>query len=403
MTTDEKQLILATVPILKDQGILLTKHFYNRMFTHNPELKNLFNMGNQQSSKQQTALANAILAYAENIANPSVLMPAIQAIAQKHTSLNIRPEQYSIVGKHLIASIGEVLGEAATLPILAAWTAAYWQLAQLMSGEETQIYKEQQQKPNGWTGWRLFKIVKREMESTEVCSFYLSPADGGKVPLHQPGQYVSIKILLPGLNMSQIRQYSISSAPSESYYRISVKREINPDSNINGMISNQLHDATPIDSFVELSAPAGQFVLPKLLTAPLTFISGGVGITPMMSMVEHLMQQNSTTPITWIHGCRNEAAHAFKDKIKEFSRANNNLKTYTFYEQCPLGNNADDVYEGYPEISCIKEPGDKTATTYFICGPTKFIQKQFNDLRERGIDAQHILFEEFGPQLLHLN
>jgi nitric oxide dioxygenase len=181
-----------------------------------------------------------------------------------------------------------------------------------------------------------------------------------------------------------------------------VKREINPDSNINGMISNQLHDTTPVDSFVELSAPAGQFVLPQQPTAPLTFISGGVGITPMMSMVEHLLQQNSIVPITWIHGCRNEAAHAFKDKIKEFSKKNNNLKIYTFYEQCPEGNKADNIYEGYPEISRIKEWGDK-ATTYFICGPSRFIQKQFNDLRKQGIDARNILFEEFGPQLLHLN
>ncbi len=93
MTSEQKQLISATVPVLKENGVMLTKHFYARMFSHNPELKNLFNMGNQQSGKQQTALAMAVLAYAENIANPGVLMPVVDRIGHKHVSLDIRPEQ----------------------------------------------------------------------------------------------------------------------------------------------------------------------------------------------------------------------------------------------------------------------------------------------------------------------
>ena len=403
MTTEQQQLVQATVPVLKEHGLLLTRHFYNRMFSHNPELKNLFNMGNQHSGKQQTALANAVLAYAENIADPSVLMPVIDMIAQKHTSLDIRPEQYSVVGKHLIASIREVLGETATPAIIAAWTAAYQQLAQLLSGYEAEIYQAQTLKPNGWAGWRLFKVVKKEMESAEICSLYLYPADGGKISLHLPGQYISIKILLPLLNMTQIRQYSISSAPSEEYYRISVKRETDAGLQINGMISNQLHDGTPVGSFVELSAPAGSFVLPEELAVPLTFISGGVGITPFMSMLEYLMDQQLNFPVTWVHGCRNESLHAFKEKIRDFSQRNSNLETYTFYDQCTEANEAEHIYEGHPDVSKIAALSSEQDALYFICGPSPFIQKQFNDLRKQGIEARNIRFEEFGPQLLHLN
>ena len=98
----------------------LTTHFYNRMFTHHPDLKNLFNMGNQQSVKQQTALAMAVLAYAENISNSAVLMPAVDLIGHKHTSLNIQPEQYDIVGMHLLASIKEVLQDVATDEVISA-------------------------------------------------------------------------------------------------------------------------------------------------------------------------------------------------------------------------------------------------------------------------------------------
>ena len=132
MTEEQIKLIKATVPVLKEHGVTLTKHFYQRMFTHNPELKHVFNMGNQQNNKQQTALALAVLAYAEHIEDPSVLLPVVDTIGHKHASLDIRPEHYAIVGKHLIASISEVLGEGATPELLEAWTLAYGQLADLM-------------------------------------------------------------------------------------------------------------------------------------------------------------------------------------------------------------------------------------------------------------------------------
>ena len=153
LTDQHKQIILATVPLLREGGIALTKHFYKRMFTHHPELKNLFNMGNQHSGKQQTALAMAVLAYAENISDPAVLMPAVDMIGHKHTSLNIQPEQYDIVGTHLLASIKEVLQEAATDEVLEAWTLAYKQLADIMIGYEQKMYQQKKEETGNWTGW----------------------------------------------------------------------------------------------------------------------------------------------------------------------------------------------------------------------------------------------------------
>lgn len=403
MTTEQKKLILATVPILKEQGVLLTTHFYNRMFKNNPELKNIFNMGNQQTGKQQTALANAVLAYAENIADPGVLMPAIDMIGHKHTSLDIRPEQYQIVGNHLIASIREVLGDVASREIIDAWTAAYNQLAKIMSGYEAKMYEAQLLKKNGWSGWRLFKVGAKETESAEICSFYLYPADGGRVPLHNPGQYISLKLLLPPLNMQQIRQYSISSAPAEEYYRISVKREKGASEDINGMISNFMHDHVNVDSFLELSAPAGNFVLPEQINAPLMFITGGIGLTPVMSMVQHLTQQKITVPITWLHGCRNESVHAFKNQLKKLTKNNSNLIQHVFYDAVSENDRKDGVYEGFVDINKIESVRYQPGTRYFICGPAAFIKKQFMDLKKKGIPQENIAFEEFGPQLLHLN
>ncbi|WP_183556757.1 NO-inducible flavohemoprotein [Mucilaginibacter sp. SP1R1] len=403
MTTEQKNLILATVPILKEHGVLLTTHFYARMFKHNPELKNVFNIGNQQAGKQQTALAMAVLAYAENIADPMVLLPVVDRIGHKHTSLDIRPEHYIIVGNHLLASIQEVLGEAATPAILDAWKVAYNQLAALMSGYEATLYKQQTVKQNGWTGWRLFKVGLKQMESAEICSFYLYPADGGKVTSHEPGQYLSIKLFLPELKMNQIRQYSISNVPTDEYYRISVKRETGTDLDANGLISNRLHDEIQEGDLVELTSPAGSFTLPDNLNAPVTFISGGVGLTPFVSMVHHLAQKQTGHPITWLHGCRSQEVHAFKHNLDKLVAENKNLQQHIFYNNCTPANREDGIYEGYLDINHIDNLLHEPQTHYFICGPSVFIKKQFNDLKALGVDSQYIFFEEFGPQLLNLN
>src|SRR5690606_34527337 len=126
------------------------------------------------------------------------------------------------------------------------------------------------------------------------------------------------RLFLPQLNLLQPRQYSISCAPNGKYYRISVKREsgsTHPD----GMISNRLHDHVNEGDTVDLSAPAGVFVLNEEIASAKVFISGGVGQTPLMAMLEGALNKPNAQemPITWIHGCRNEAVHAFKDRVKE--------------------------------------------------------------------------------------
>ncbi|MEP6804666.1 MAG: globin domain-containing protein, partial [Flavobacterium sp.] len=160
MNSHQKELIKATIPILKSSGEELTQYFYARMFRHHPELKNIFNMGNQANGKQKSALAHSVLAYAENIEDPSILIGVLKGIGTKHRSLNIQPKQYKIVGTHLIASIDEVMGEAATSEIIDAWTVAYYQLAGIMIDLEKELYAQNAAKPGSWNGWRKFTIKK---------------------------------------------------------------------------------------------------------------------------------------------------------------------------------------------------------------------------------------------------
>lgn len=403
MNNEQKALITATVPILKEHGVLLTTHFYSRMFTHNPELKNLFNMGNQESGKQQTALAMAVLAYAENIANPGVLMPVVDRIGHKHVSLDIRPEHYQIVGKHLIASIKEVLGEAATLEILDAWTAAYQQLADLMSGHESGIYQKKAAQLYGWTGWRPFIVREKIIESAEITSFHLYPADGGHTMMHIPGQYISIRTFIPEINIYQARQYSISSTPNAEYYRISVKREIGAALDTNGLISNHLHDAVHLGDVLDVTSPAGDFRLDADLNAPIVLISGGVGLTPMISMLQNLVEKDFSYPITWLHGCRNREVHAFKLQLDEIVNTNHQVEQVVFYNAATAMDKEEGIREGYLDLNEVELLPSDPDTKYYVCGPAAFIRKQYLDLTEMGVSKSSIMFEEFGPALIQMN
>ncbi|HJS01054.1 MAG TPA: globin domain-containing protein, partial [Flavobacterium sp.] len=225
MNSEQKQLIKATIPILQSSGELLTAYFYKRMFEHNPELKQVFNMGNQANGKQKNALAAAVLAYAEHIDNPSVLINVLKGIGNKHVSLNIQAQDYAIVGAHLIASIREVLGDVATAELLEAWTTAYNELAEIMIGIEAEFYHNNENKKGGWKAWRNFTIKEIVDESDEIKSFYLYPTDGKAIAEYNSGQYISVQVFVKELGLIQPRQYSLSSAFNPNHYRISVKRE----------------------------------------------------------------------------------------------------------------------------------------------------------------------------------
>jgi nitric oxide dioxygenase len=403
MTIEQKEFITATVPVLKENGVLLTRHFYNRMFTHHPELRNMFNMGNQETGKQQTALALAVLAYAENIADPMVLLPVVDRIGHKHVSLDIRPEHYSIVGRHLIASIREVLGESATPGIIDAWTAAYNQLAALMSGHESELYQHKADAEHGWTGWRPCFIRSKVGESDEITSLYLYPSDGGQVLKHLPGQFLSLRTFLPQLHLKQSRQYSISSAPDENFYRISVKREAGRDNGSEGLISNYIHNVLAEGDIVDITAPSGNFTLDGAIAGPVTLISGGVGLTPLLSMLQGLVKRNYEYPIHWLHGCRGENVHAFKTEVDLITAGNPHIIQSVFYNEPTSAQRSAGILQGHLSIDALEALKLDPAGHYFICGPAVFIDKQFRDLLSRGIQKDRIYFEEFGPQLLNLN
>jgi nitric oxide dioxygenase len=219
LTPSQVSIIKSTVPVLAAHGNTITTKFYADMIASTPSLKNVFNTTHQATGHQPAALAGALYAYAANIDNLGALSPALELICHKHVSLFIRPAQYEIVGTFLLQTMASVLGAAATPEILDAWGAAYWQLAGLMIAKEEVMYAS----TPAWQDWVDFKIARKERESGEIVSFYLTPVDEGlEIPTYKPGQYVSVNVFVEELDggVWQARQYSLSDAPGKGYLRI---------------------------------------------------------------------------------------------------------------------------------------------------------------------------------------
>jgi nitric oxide dioxygenase len=400
LTQKTKDTVKATAPVLAAHGYDIIKHFYRSLLSTHPELKNIFNMRHQERGQQQEALARAVYAYAANIEDPSCLAAVLEGIANKHASLGVKPEQYPVVGEHLLASIKAVLGDAATDDIISAWAQAYGNLADILMGRESELRERSADNPGGWVGWREFVVSSKAPESDVITSFVLEPADGGPVVNFEPGQYISVGVQVPRLGLQQIRQYSLSDAPNGRSYRISVKREGGPDPAQAGYVSTLLHEEVQVGDKVRIAAPYGNFYVDVHATSPVVLISGGVGLTPMISMLNRVLQSPGRE-IVFVHGARNSGVHAMKDHLRATAAQHPKFKAFIFYnEPLPQDQQGRDFdYPGLVDIDTIANAILLPDADYYICGPIPFMRQQHDALLARGIKEPRVHYEVFGPDL----
>lgn len=397
---DEKTIAIvkSTAPVLAEHGETLTRHFYKRMFSHNPEVAPFFNPAHQTAGKQQRALAGAITAYAANIDNLEILGGAVELIAQKHASLMIKPEHYPIVGENLLASIREVLGEAATDDIINAWAAAYGFLADILIGREKQIYDENAKKPGGWEGFKSFRVSRKEKESSNITSFYLVAADGAPLPAFKPGQYITVRVKTPD-GQTTMRNYSLSDKSGQPHFRISVKRELPPEADTPaGYVSNMLHDAIETGDTIEIAPPCGEFFLDvtEKHERPLLLLAAGVGITPLMSILLSALEAFPNREIIFVHTVLNEEVQAFAKTVAELTAKYSNFKAYNRYSD--PGDRTGNSSTGFVTAEYIEGLLPARDADYYFCGPQPFMVSIYHDLIKWGIPASQVHFEFFGPR-----
>jgi len=395
------EIIKSTVPVLEVHGTKITTVFYKNMFAAHPELLNIFNHTNQKQGRQQTALANTVLAAAKNIDKLETILPVVHQIAHKHRSLAVKAEHYPIVGKFLLQSIKEVLGEAATDEIINAWAEAYGVIADVFITIEKEMYTEAENQEDGWSDYKNLKVIDKVMESECITSFYLAAEDGSSLPAFKPGQYISIRLSIPGEQFLFNRQYSLSASPNKKYYRISVKKEAE-SSKPAGRVSNYLHDKINIGDIIEATAPAGEFTLNNPSEGKkLVFLSGGVGITPFMSMLNDIADKQLNLEVNFVHAARNGKVQAFKKELQELKGKLPNFHLSYLYD-APSEEDQKDIHfrkAGFIDTEWLKSNIANKNADYYLCGPVPFLKNILSALKELGVDDASIHYEFFGPSV----
>ncbi|WP_406435101.1 globin domain-containing protein [Streptomyces sp. NBC_00631] len=381
--------VRATLPAVGAAIGEITERFYARLFAAHPELlRDLFNRGNQAAGTQRQALAGSIAAFATHLLDRPDQRPdaMLGRIAHKHASLGVAPEQYTVVHEHLFAAIVEVLADAVTPEVAAAWDEVYWLMANALIAIEKRLYEESET-----TGFRPWEVVERVTETADVVTFRVRPADGGAVRGFRAGQYVSVGVTLPD-GARQIRQYSLSGAPGESVRQFSVKRVPGDTATPDGEVSNHLHARVREGDVLELSESYGDLVLGDVTDRPLLLASAGIGVTPMVSMLAALATDGHRAPVTVVHGDRSPADHALRADHTAYAGKLPDTAVHFFYER----DAEPGTRTGLVDLTDVEvAPG----TRAYLCGPLPFMRSVRTQLIDKGVSPADIHYEVFGPDL----
>lgn len=269
-----------------------------------------------------------------------------------------------------------------------------------------ELERRRRQTDLSWTGYRKFEVARKEVASADerIRSFYLVPHDHRPLPSFEPGQFLTFELKVPrsdGTRESVVRCYSLSDSPDPEYYRISVKRLLPPeDEDVPpGLASNYFHDEVEEDDILDVEAPGGQFYLDETHDRPVVLIGGGVGVTPVLSMLEYIVDSGSRREVHFFHGVGNSAEQMKKERLEEIARGHDNIHLHVCYSD-PLESDVegqDYDHEGWVTVDLFKEILPANNYEYYICGPPPMMSSLFTDLRDWGVPEPDIKFEAFGP------
>ncbi|GEE02624.1 hemin transporter [Gordonia spumicola] len=379
---DSRTMIEATLPAVEGALDAITENFYGRLFAAHPGLlSDLFNRTNQQNGSQPVVLAGSIAAFARLQLMPDLdLQRSItERIAHKHASLGVVADQYPIVHEHLFAAIVEVLGEAVTPEVAAAWDELYWEMAHVLIGRENELYASAGVAPG--QVWRTVRVADRDQVSPDAVSFTVASTDGSRLPDFTPGQYISVQVPLAD-GARQIRQYSLTGAVDDPTWRFSVK--------LDGEVSSWLHENAFGGDELTVSTPFGDLTLPDD-DGPLLLASAGIGCTPMIGILHHLVRTGDTRKVQVLHADRSRARQPHRGEIGELVAQLPGGSLYQWYEHGVSAGPTTRI--GLIDLSDV--PVDP-ATTALVCGPAGFMDSVRDALADRDLPAERIRFETFG-------
>jgi ferredoxin-NADP reductase len=258
----------------------------------------------------------------------------------------------------------------------------------------------------GWAGFRPFKVARRAIEdsSQQICSFYLEPEDHQPLPAFMPGQFLTFRLDVPkadGSGNEQItRCYSLSDAPQRDHYRVSIKRVPPPPRSglPPGRSSNFFHDHIQVGTALQVRAPSGHFYLEPGNT-PIVLIAGGIGITPMLSMLNWCQMNQPEREVWFFYGVRNSRETAFAAHLNAIAADNRNIHLrLCFSDPLPEDQPGKDFqHHGRVGVDLFRMELPLKPYHYYLCGPTPMMETLVPALEDWGVPDSHIHFEAFGP------
>lgn len=245
-------------------------------------------------------------------------------------------------------------------------------------------------KTSAWVGPRTFIVERKKREADGVMSVYLVPEDGRPLPPFRPGQFITLQLDLDGHPAPVRRCYSLSRAPREDHYRITVKHLAN------GLGSSFVHEELSVGDTVNVLAPSGRFFLNES-AKPVVMVAGGIGVTPFLSMLEALAD-NVNRPATLLYSTRKGRDHACKDELRRLVAKVQNLRVVTFYTAAEstdvLGVDYD--VSSRIDITAIRSVTPELDAEYYICGSAAMTAALTDELKTSGVEPSAIRSEGFG-------
>jgi ferredoxin-NADP reductase len=259
-----------------------------------------------------------------------------------------------------------------------------------------------------WDGFREFVVQRRVIEDAagSVCSFYLVPADGGSLPAFRPGQYLtfSLPIRNPATPQARtvVRCYSLSDRPRPDYYRVTIKRVPSPPDTPDappGLSSGHFHDQVQEGTRLLVRAPAGHFHLMDAEPLPIVLLGSGIGITPMLSILDAVLESRSSRQVWLYYGVRDGTEHIMREHLQELAREHPSFRLHVCYSN-PGATDVEGVdyqHRGRIDVSLLRATLLLRRCQFYVCGPKAMLESLVPALEAWGVDSGDIHYESFGP------
>ena len=311
-----------------------------------------------------------------------------------------------------------------TAPQLLAWICTAL-LLQLLAGIGVALWRRQKSSqhsvatttvpPNpssgAWPGWRDFRVKQRTFEDPahSQCSFHLEPVDQAALPSFKPGQFLTFQLPVAqaGETRNIVRCYSPSDCPAGTRYRVTIKRVPPPGDQPGlppGLSSTHFHDRIREGDVVQVKAPSGHFYIDSGSQTPVVLIAGGIGITPMISMLRWCLTEQPGRTIHLYYGLRNSNEQAFKPMLEELTRSTPNFHLHVSYSR-PGENDVqgrDFQHAGHVSVELLQQTLPHGLHQFYVCGPPAMMESLIPALIHWGVPRNDLHYEAFGPASIKL-